>query len=220
MLNERELERLRTAAADACWLCTRGYPAQAVAHFIAQHRDLTPRERALLAAVARAEANHRHHIARELDEEDLEGRVMRLDVASICSTLASALAAASDSSIVFFESTAGLVGAPEVPDDARAPNESEALRRIAERLLQLRLSAVRIVHDAAASEQAATLCKLLKASRKPAVTSEEVPSIAARMKAATFVASTAPEVLDGCGTWFNLAASLVRASGIKPLKFG
>lgn len=220
MLSDGEVDRLRTAAEEASWLCARGYPALEVARFIAEHRGLSPRERILLDAIARADAHHRHHIARELDPDDVTGRPLRLDVASVCANVATSIAATFDPRIVLFESAAGLIGAAEVAHEVLAVHEPEALRRIAEVVLTLGPSAVRIVHDAASLEHADALRKLLSGKRKPTVVCEEVASVAARLRAAAFVASASPEVLDHCGTWFNLAGILAKALGVTPLRLG
>jgi hypothetical protein len=220
MLSEGEAERLRTAAEEVAWLCGRGYVPAAAASFVAEQRLLTVRERSILDASARADAHHRHHIARELDAEDVAKKPLRVDVSSLVDTVAAAIAASEGAAILLFESTAGIVFAPGLASSTVTPHVAGAVERIARAVIGLRPSAVRIVYENTNAGRADALARALKKRPSLSLTSDEVSSVPARLNEAVFVASAAPEVLDRCGTWINLAAPLVRELGVIPLRIG
>jgi hypothetical protein len=214
-----DLERLKGAAEEAAWLCARGYDAGAVASFVGQQRMLGDRERRLLDASARLDAHHRHHIARELDPEDVERRPLRLEIASVVSTVAAAIRRQAGKDALLLESAAGLVCDPE-PADIDADLEREALSRIAKAIVSLRPSAVRIV----CSEGRSNLCdateRAVTAARKLKIERDLVANVAARLKGTANVVSADPAALDECGTWFNLAGMIVREMGVPTLRLG
>ena len=214
-----DFERLKAAAEDAAWLCARGYAAAAVAEFVAAERGLGDRERRVLACAARADAHHRHHIARELDPEDIERRPIRLDVRSVVATVVAALRAAKGG-VLLIESAAGLVCDPE-PAAATSEQTGDASRRIAAAVAGLAPSAVRLVYAAGDEEICAPIAAALAASkRKLKVEREVVANVADRLRGAAGVASADPAVLDECGTWINLAGMIAREIGAPTLRLG
>jgi hypothetical protein len=210
-----DLERLRHVAEEARWLCGRGYPATAVAAFIGEHRALSKRERELLDASARADANHRHHIARELELEDVERRPLRVDVVSVVHTVAGLLESSKVTSSLVLESAAGLlfVIEPELPRADAALTEATML--VARELAALKPQAIRLIHDAHGKPLAERLAASFPARGKLSVTIEGVASVSERLADAVHVVSADPAVLDRCGTWLNLPKVVAHALGIR-----
>jgi len=218
MLTDDQLTTIRAAAEDAAWLCDRGYPASEVAAFISTHRVLDERARALVSTSARADAHHRHHIARELDAEDVERRPVRVDVGSLVRRFAALLAASRDASVVVLESAAGLVlTVPDAPDTS-ATLRDEAVRELAKALLSLSPASLKLVFEEGDAALASTLRLHLERGRRVNVVEDLVRSVATRLEGATFVVSADPTVLDGAGTWLNLTSSYAQALALGPLK--
>src|SRR5688500_3349931 len=129
-LDGEALERLQRAAEEAAYLVTRGYPADAVATFVGRHRALAEAEQALLASSARLHARVKHHIARELDPEDVEKRPLRIDASSTLATIDAALRHAP-----LLESAAGVLCDPSFRRDADAAQDLDrALQRAGDTL--------------------------------------------------------------------------------------
>jgi hypothetical protein len=205
-----DLERLKAAAEEAQWLCARGYAPDRVAEFVARERTLAERERLWLACAARADAHHRHHIARELDPEDVARRPIRLDAHSVLGTVAAALRAKAGEGVLL-ESAAGLLCDPEPrPDPAREP---AAAKEIARALAALAPSAVVLFAAEADAAACATLEQALTGLRRVKIERQVVASVAAKLRGAANVASADPAVLDECGTWLNLAGIVARELG-------
>ncbi len=212
-----DLERLKAAAEEAQWLCARGYASERVAEFVARERSLGERERAFLACAARADAHHRHHIARELDAEDVARRPIRLDARSVLGTVAAALRA-KDGEGVLVESAAGLVCDPEPRPDP--PREQAAAAAIARAIGTLAPSAVVLVAAAGDEPACAALEQALSGIRRVKIERQLVASVAAKLRGAGNVASADPAVLDECGTWLNLAGMVARELGAPSVRLG
>ncbi|MBW2456017.1 MAG: DUF434 domain-containing protein, partial [Deltaproteobacteria bacterium] len=90
-LDDDALQTLRLAAEEVSWLLSRGYPPQAVGAFVSQQRALGGDLQLLLAINARLGLQVKHHIARELDPEDVSRRPLRIDVASLAAVVAAGL---------------------------------------------------------------------------------------------------------------------------------
>lgn len=218
MLTDHEIGDLRRAAEEARWLCDRGYPAEAVATFVTSHRALDARARELVATSARINAHHRHHIARELEPDDLVRRPLRVDVGSLTRAFAGVLAAVRDRSIVVLESAAGLVcTVPGMPEGAEA-HLADATAHLARSLTALSPGPVRLVHPATDRALAEALAGRLGKRRGESPQLEEVASVASRFDGAANVVSADPEVLDRAGTWLNLVGPLARELGVAPLR--
>ena len=102
-----DLQRVKLAAEESAWLIERGYDALDVSAFVAKRRALSEDERRLLDCSTRSGTNVKHHIARELDPEDVRKRPLRVDVESTLCAVASATQGA-----VMLQSAAGLLCDP------------------------------------------------------------------------------------------------------------
>jgi hypothetical protein len=190
-----DVARLERAAEEVSWLVKRGYPTPAVSDFVATHRELDDSERALLRDNARLDANYRHHIAREMDAEDVRKRTLVVDVSSAVATVSAALAGRG-----LLESSAGVHLDPGWSRDE--PGDLGGLTRLASVFDELRPAKVRFVVDpahAAAVEDAARSLGKRKWKHEVA-SSDDVPKALAGN---AFVVSSDPEVLDACATWVN-----------------
>ncbi|MBM4359219.1 MAG: DUF434 domain-containing protein [Deltaproteobacteria bacterium] len=218
MLSDFDLERLRQVTEEARWLCSRGYPAAAVAAFIAEHRALSPRERDLLDASARADANHKHHIARELEPEDVERRPLRVDPASVLMTVCGLVDASQAPRSLVLESAGGLVFVIEPAPPRSEASMARAITAVAEALVALKPQSIRLVHDASGKALAERLAAALPKRSKLTVTLDGVDSVAEKLTHAVHVVSAEPGVLDRCGTWLNLPARMACELGVRTVK--
>jgi hypothetical protein len=202
-----DTERLRLAAEDAAWMVARGYPSAESSDFIARHRALSPHERSLLAKSAEASAHVKHHIARELDPEDVARRPLRIDTASIVAVVAAAMRGSP-----LLESMAGVLIDPTWSRTDAPPAElRESLARVVRAAAELRPKSVTwLIEDGVVSSDAyaTALREHSKVGRAPSEV-EKVEHVAGRLAGAGFVASSDVAILDGCGTWLNLAALAV-----------
>lgn len=213
-----DLARLKLAAEDAAWLVARGYPEGDVAAFVAAHHALSGPEQALLGKSARASANVKHHIARELDPEDIERRPLRVDVASVVGTVESAL----DGHPVL-ETEAGVLLDPAWDRARYHPGArfTEAVELTVTAALAIRPSAVSWLVDQAAPHAAMVgeaLSMHPKLGRRRSEV-ERVASVPQSVARAGFVASCDLAALDACGTWINLASlALATKEGVNRVR--
>jgi hypothetical protein len=90
-LDDAALEKVRQAAEETGWLVGRGYPTEETVSFVSRHHELGPQELRWLDCGTRANRSYRHHIARELDPDDVARRPLRIDASSIVATVEAAL---------------------------------------------------------------------------------------------------------------------------------
>jgi hypothetical protein len=206
-LSEEALARLKQAAEEAAFLVSRGYRAAEVAAFIGQHRTLSAAEQTLLDSSARLDAHVKHHIARELDPEDVEGRPLRIDAATTLATIAAGLGGAP-----LIESAAGVLCDPSFCRAAPEVRNLEAsLGRAGDALRALRPATTTWLVEDGAGAGARIAAALEEAVPRWRFKSQVkvVPSCAAVLARAAYVVSSDPTILDQCGTWFNLPARVL-----------
>jgi hypothetical protein len=204
-LDASSLKKLRLAAEEVAWLLARDYPAEPVSAFVAEHRALAPEERALLATNARLAARVRHHIARELDPEDVCRRALRLDAESLVTTVAAAQRGRQ-----LLKSAAGLMVDPTyrrghpLPDD---PLLDRAVARCCQALVPLRPKRCIFLVDEGQSDAdrlAEAIMTGAKAAKLKGAEVERVEGVVDVLDGAAFVVSSDPTVVDRCATWMNL----------------
>jgi hypothetical protein len=197
-----DLNRLRQAAEEAGYLVARGYPALAVAAFVAEHRSLSKDEQALLACSTRLRAEYAKHIARELEPEDLAKRPLRIDASSVLAAVDAGLAGRT-----LLESPAGVLADPGWQRSGGGISDFDvSLARVESAAAALRPSLVRWYVDASAP-WASRLAEQMSAKKgKRKVEVELVPDAGAALDQAAYVASSDPGVLDGAACWANLVA--------------
>lgn len=204
-LDEAALSKIKRAAEEASWLLARDYPAAAVSSFVAEHRGLDDDERHLLATNARLSAQVRHHIARELDPEDVCRRLLRVDAESVI-----AMVAAASSGSQLLESPAGLRIDPDfrrgnpLGDDTMLAN---AVGRCCRALAPLRPKrSIFVIEDGHpdATRLAALLESGARAAKLKTAEVERVQGVVEALDGLAFVVSSDPVVVDRCATWMNL----------------
>ncbi len=208
-----DLERIRGAAEEAAWLVARGYDAEAVAAFVGQQRALSESDQQLLDCNTRLSAHVKHHIAREMDPEDVRGRLLRIDAESLLCSIASARTGA-----LMLESGAGWLCDPSWTRGARPWSDpvGGAVEDLFAALKPLRPKQLSWIArggwDAGLSEAVASASK----KHKLAAT-VETGDARTSLKGAGFVLSADPAVLDGCATWLN-AQQLVLSGAANVLR--
>jgi hypothetical protein len=212
-MTEVDAQRLQQAAEEAGWLVARGYPAGATSRFVAEHRALSEDDRRLLASHAALHANVRHHIARELDAEDIAKRALRVDAASALATVARGLAGET-----LLESDAGVLVSPGWERGSFPEGADRALAAIGAALDPLRPAEARFVCARTHAADAERLLAGLGKRRWKAIVQPEDDVVAA-LANAPFVVSADPAVLDGCATWINVVA-LAAGDSAKRLRLG
>lgn len=203
--DDAALATIRNAAEDVAWLLGRDYPADAVSAFVAEHRALGPAERHLLSANARMVARVRHHIAREMDPEDVARRPLRVDAQNVL-----AIVAAGREGKLLLESPAGLLTDPDWERGQPLP-EGEALAAAARlccaALQPLRPKGVQLLVSADRADTDRTVAALegaAKAAKLKGATIDRVADVIEALAGGAFVVSSDAAVLDRCATWMNL----------------
>ncbi len=217
-LEEAALTQLRRAAEEVSWLLARGYPSDAVNDFVGEHRALDLEQQRLLAVNAQLGSEVKHHIARELDPEDVSRRPLRVDAASLVSVVAAGLRGK-----LLLESSAGVLADPSWSRGTLTWDEAfdGALDRCCAALKRLRPKTCTWVIDPTSAEagrlEAGLVAWSQKHKLKAAVTIVE--DVVATLAGAPFVVSCDPAILDRCATWMNLAPlALAGAEGKAPLR--
>jgi len=208
---------LQLAAEDLSWLVDRGYDAEHASAFVAERRKLTTRDRLLLATSGRAQAHYKHHIARELEPDDVARRPLRIDAASAIATIVAA-----STGDVLLESLAGLHVLPGWQRPALGDSDAvtDAVARLGAALEQVRPSAVTWFLDRGAVDAEAIAPQLEAAYRpkKAKVTVELVDDAVSALTKSSAVASNDVAVLDTCISWLNLSALALAATTVHTLR--
>jgi len=207
-----DLERLKQAAEESAWLVRRGYLTDAVAEFVASQRELDAEHRAVLRASTRLDAHYPHHIARELDPEDVAKRPLRVDAASVLSTVAAALRGG-----VLLQSPAGVVCDPGFTRPGSPTELDAAVDRICGALRAARPSLARWFVDDSAPWADALAASIGRRRGKLGMELERVPDGSAALAGASFVVSSDPAVLDQCVSWFNLVTRALEGTSANVL---
>jgi hypothetical protein len=220
-IDDAALEKVKQAAEETGWLVGRGYPTEATVSFVSQHRALGPSELRWLDCGTRANRSYRHHIARELDPEDVARKQLRIDAASVVATVEAALAGAP-----LLEGMAGMLCDPSFTRDTYTVSDATtpAVDLLVKALEALRSNTTRWFIDESLRDAGAFSELLHRAdARFPRVAMEveRVPNVVARLRGAALVVSADPSVLDECASWFNLPVlALADRAGTRVLSFG
>lgn len=202
-----DLTRVKRAAEEAAWLAARGYPADAVAAFVATHRQLTDADRMLLDCNSRLCRNVKHHIAREMEPDDVSRRPLRIDAENVLCGVAAARADA-----LMLESPAGVWCDPTWQRGATTWNDAvqACLDDVCGALASLRPKQISWLVPSAwhADLEAALGPPAKKHKLKGEVLSGDVSSLSG----GGFVVSADPAVLDSCASWVNLLPLVVAGS--------
>ena len=199
------LVTIRSAAEDVGWLVARDYPPDAVSTFVAEHRRLGAAERHLLAANAKMVAHVRHHIAREMDPEDVVRRPLRVDAPNVL-----AVVAAAREGRLLLEGPAGVITDPDWNRERALPEGnavSEAARSCCAALKPLRPKTVLMLVEAGAPDADRTVAALeaaAEATKLKGMAIERVVNVPNALDGAGFVVSSDAAVIDRCATWMNL----------------
>ncbi len=206
-------DKLRRAAEDAGYLLSRGYPPPAVSTLIADHLALSATERMLLEALSRLRAHYTHHIARELELEDVARRPLRVDTASAVATLQAALRGER-----LLESPAGVVVDPSWQRSTPASLDARALELLATEIERGRASVVRwiVARDCPDLEMLQSWVEKRSSKKRP-MEVRAVDDVAGRLAGAAQLVSADPELLDACTSWVNIVGLAARAAGAQPL---
>jgi hypothetical protein len=203
------MERVQRAAEEAAWLIGRGYGVEAVAAFVGQQRALSPEERRMLSSSAALSANYKHHIARELESEDVARRPLRIDAAS-----AIAVVQAARKGALLIESEAGVVCDPEWSraEWSAADGLDHALGDLAAALKRARPKSVRWLVGETHPEAKLVASAISSSAAMPKQNKVAMVSdVVAALDGAAFVVSSDPAVLDRAASWYNLVAAAVDA---------
>jgi hypothetical protein len=194
-----DLARVKQAAEEASWLLSRGYPTEAVASFVSTQRALTDDEQRLLACSARCAANVKHHIARELDAEDVRKRRLEIDADSLLSCLVSA-----DADALLLASGAGLICDPtwRRGEAAFGSEHASALARACAQIASL--GANECCFWVAPNWSDALSAALAPLTKKKPRADVKVGEVTTELAGAAFVVSCDPMVLDRARSWVNL----------------
>lgn len=209
------MNHLILAAEDTAYLIRRGYRAEAATTFVAQERELSDDDRRVLACASRASTHYKHHIARELEADDVARRVVTVDTASVVATVAAGLRGA-----LLVETEAGLLCDPRWAREGAWPSEGteEAIALVGAALRRARPKAVRWLVDEAGPDLTPWTDALLGAAGKKKGELVRVDDVVASLDGHPFVASSDPEVLDRAATWCNLVALALEGRDVERVR--
>jgi len=197
------LEHLRGAAEEVAWLVGRGYPLEPVRNLVQKQHALSALQ---LRAVERgmcSDGQYRRHAARELDPEDVAKRPLRIDGFNVLGTVAVALAEG-----LLVQAPDGTLRDLDWVRGGRVEGDLDdtVLTRIGAAVKTLRPSKSIVYLDAQAPGVDQAQARLLAAGKKwrGGVEVVVVDGVAQQLGKSAGVASGDPDVLDRCGTWFNL----------------
>ncbi len=223
LLDDDALKILRLAAEEVSWLLSRGYPPHEVGAFVSEQRAMGDELQLLLAINARLGLQVKHHIARELDPEDVSRRPLRIDVASVAAVVAAGLRGN-----LLLENGAGLLCDPGWTRATLTWDEAldSAIHRCCAALKPLKPKTcgwlIERACPGAERLEAAVVAASKKGKLKHSVTL--VDDVVGELTGAPFVLSSDPAIVDGCGSWMNLAplalegAALEGAEGVARLR--
>jgi hypothetical protein len=213
------MERVQKASEEAAWLIGRGYDVSAVAAFVSAQRELTDDEQRWLSCSAAASANYKHHIARELESDDVARRPLRIDAASVIGTLEAARRGE-----MLLETEAGVICDPRWTRTGWRPDHSpesltEAVAEAAAALKAVRPKSVLWLMDETHPEAKRVADAIAGAAQIPKGSKVTLVSdVLEALDGGAFVVSCDPSVLDKAGTWFNLIATTRAARDAQRLR--
>lgn len=214
-MSDLDVETLKCAAEELAWLVDRGYSGDAATTFVAEQRQLDAHARSILAASGRAQAHYKHHIARELEADDVARRSLCIDVASVLATINAAAEGR-----LLLESLAGVWCDPawKRGDWPSAAVVGASFDALATAVQAARAKTVLWVLDPEPPNDLMDRMAALKLGKRTTVDVSHVPDAGAALAGAANVASSDPAVLDGCVTWFNLARVAAEPFAPAPLQ--
>lgn len=202
------LPRLRAAAAEVSYLCSRHYPLEPVLNFVGGHHQLEARQRLALRRTACSPQQQAERAARLLPPERAADGPLQIDGFNLIISLEVALSGGlllrgGDGAL---RDLAGLSGS------YRPVQETEAALQLLGRGLQaLAVPAVRLLLDAPVANSGRLRARVLEhAAAWPCpVEVLLLPDVDRALVAAPRVVSSDSAVLDACTSWLNLGAWLL-----------
>ena len=199
---------LRRAVAELSWLLGRGYPEGAALALVGDHHQLRDRQRTAVQRSAAPPAAVADRRSRRLDLCDCSGRRLAVDGFNLLITIESALSGA----VLLVGADGCLRDLASVWGSYRRIEETrEALERILATLSHHGIDEVRFLLDRPVSNSGrlkSLLAELLPPVNRWSI--ELVDHADPEVAGADAVAASSDSwVLDHCGPWTNLAASVV-----------
>ncbi len=207
--NPENLEKLRKASEEVCFLLNRGYPVKSVTTFIGNHYLLSERQRMALARTASAEEKIRLRKQKELSDADLAGKTLYIDGFNTIITLEVAF---SDS--MLFEcmdgtirDLAGLRGTYRLVDKT-----DTAVRAAAETLTWLKIQKAVFYLDAPVSNSGRLKARIAELAESAPFETEILIENAVDylLKQQSPVATADALILDECESWYNLTRKVIQ----------
>lgn len=203
---------LRVAAADYCWLLSRGYASHASLKLVGDRFQLDDRQRSAIARAACSDVALGRRVERRVPSQALEASEFWIDGFNVITTVEAALGGAvvvagRDSC---FRDLLGVHGSYRSIEES-----STAVDLVASWLLERNVGRCVWLLDAPVSNSGRLRAALVERATAGGwlweVRLEMNPD--AILKSAPAVVATADSViLDGCGAWLNLARGVIEAS--------
>lgn len=206
---ERHWPDLRTAAADYCWLLSRGYPAAASLKLVGDRFAFTQRQRLAIGRYACSDARRQQRADCQLSRGQLAGQTVEIDGYNLLTTIEAALGGGvilpgRDGST---RDMASLHGSWRKVEETRT-----ALELIGQALQTLGVTVAVWYLDSPVSNSGRlkTLLRELAEQHGWPWTVELVPNPDAVLRESSHPCITADsEILDRCTGWINLATWII-----------
>jgi hypothetical protein len=208
---ERHLPSLREAVADLSWLLTRGYTPVASLKIVGDRFQLTQRQRLAVMRSACSDASLQRRLQNELPRTSISGRMLEIDGFNLLTTIEAALAGGAiligrDGSV---RDLASMHGNYRKVEETRP-----ALELIGKELGSLNAGGCLWLFDKSVSNSG----RIGKLTEQLAADNGwdwrfELPDDPDRLllQSENTVVSADSVIIDGCASWFNLAASVIRS---------
>jgi hypothetical protein len=197
------LPALRQASAEFAWLLSRGYAESATLKLVGDRHNLERRQRDAVRRSTCADSAREGRLARELSLADCAGKAIAIDGFNLIITIESALSGA-----VLLRGREGCIrDLGSVHGSYRKVEETmAALDLIAAKLTSAGISDVRWLLDRPVSNSG-RLAGILRERWDVELVNDPDRDLIAGTE---IVVSSDAMVLDGCASWLNLAAAVVR----------
>ena len=208
LFDDAALLRLRLAATEVGYLCSRGYPLDPVLSFVGGHHQLEARQRMALRRTVCSKAQWTARQSRLLPFASAADGPLHIDGFNLIITLEVAISGGlllkgADGAL---RDLAGLSGSYRPVEETE-----QALHLLGEGLRTLRVPAVSLLLDAPVSNSGRLRARVLThaASWPLPVEVTLVPDVDRALIGQPRVVSSDGAVLDACASWLNLGAWLI-----------
>ena len=202
-----QINKLKTAQEELCYLLGRGYPIKNASTFVGNHHQLSSRQLVAITRSTSSVRNLENRKAKQLSSEKIAGQTVNIDGFNLIISLEVALS----DGMLFIGQDGCIRDLAELRGTYRLIPQTEiAIRILCDVLLGLKILDVVFMLDAPVSNSGRLKTKIYDIDWPMPVNVQIIRSPDAALKQLPYVITSDSIIIDECVSWFNLLEYILK----------